>query len=145
VVGNRGSVVESDFYTKLKKLDIQEGKKRQALRRLCDLGMRSAQSGDCVLSPAGARRYEANYRGIEGEKWAQCARVRRWREEHTLVKRQSWGPSNDGGLRMVYWESQSKTRPRVQETDTFIVFYLFVLHSVTCLETCYFAAWFTIL
>ena len=27
VVGNRGSVVESDFYTKLTKLDIQEGKK----------------------------------------------------------------------------------------------------------------------
>jgi len=27
VVGNRGSVVGSDFYTKLKKLDIQEGKK----------------------------------------------------------------------------------------------------------------------
>jgi len=26
VVGNRGSVVESDFYTKLKKLDIQKGK-----------------------------------------------------------------------------------------------------------------------
>jgi len=29
VVGNRGSVVESDFYTKLKKLDIQEGKKEK--------------------------------------------------------------------------------------------------------------------
>jgi len=27
VVGNRGLVVQSDFYTKLKKLDIQEGKK----------------------------------------------------------------------------------------------------------------------
>jgi len=27
VVGNHGSVVESDFYTKHKKLDIQEGKK----------------------------------------------------------------------------------------------------------------------
>jgi len=27
VVGNRGSVIESDFYTKLKKLDIQEGGK----------------------------------------------------------------------------------------------------------------------
>jgi len=27
VVGNRGSMVESDFYTKHKKLDIQEGKK----------------------------------------------------------------------------------------------------------------------
>jgi len=29
VVGNRGSVVESDFYTKLKKLDVQEGKKNK--------------------------------------------------------------------------------------------------------------------
>jgi len=27
VVGSRGSVVESDFYTKLKKRDVQEGKK----------------------------------------------------------------------------------------------------------------------
>jgi len=27
VVGNRRSVVESDFYTKLKKLDVQEGNK----------------------------------------------------------------------------------------------------------------------
>ena len=26
MVGNRRSVVESDFYTKLKKLDVQEGK-----------------------------------------------------------------------------------------------------------------------
>jgi len=32
VVGNRGSVVESDFYTKRTKLDVQEGNKRQALR-----------------------------------------------------------------------------------------------------------------
>jgi len=27
VLGNRGSIVESDFYTKLKKLDVQEGNK----------------------------------------------------------------------------------------------------------------------
>jgi len=27
VVGNHGSVVESDFHTKLKKLDVHEGKK----------------------------------------------------------------------------------------------------------------------
>ena len=27
MVGNRGSVVESDFYTKLKNLDVPEGKK----------------------------------------------------------------------------------------------------------------------
>ena len=54
VVGSRGSVVESDFYTKLKKLDIQEGKKDKLFAD------RSAQSGDCVLHPVGARRYEAN-------------------------------------------------------------------------------------
>jgi len=30
VVGILGSVVESDFYTKLKKLDIQEGKKESS-------------------------------------------------------------------------------------------------------------------
>jgi len=29
VVGNRGSVVDSDFYTKLKRLGIQEGKKHK--------------------------------------------------------------------------------------------------------------------
>jgi len=77
VVVNRGLMVESGFNTKLKKFNIQEDKKRQALCRSCDTGMRSAQLGDCVLPPAGAKRYEANYRGIEGEHWAQCARVRR--------------------------------------------------------------------
>ena len=84
MVGKHGSVVGSDFYTKLKKLEVQEGEKGfrvtskiQALRRSCDTGMRSAQSGDCVLPPAGVRRFEANYRGIEAEDWAQFARVRR--------------------------------------------------------------------
>ena len=78
VVGNRGSVVESDLYTKLKKLDIQEGKKDKLFAdHATKVGMRSAQSGDCVLPPAGARRYGANHKGIEGEHRAQCARVRR--------------------------------------------------------------------
>ena len=40
MVGNRGSVVESDFYTKLKKFDIQEGKKDKLLAdhvtQVCD-------------------------------------------------------------------------------------------------------------
>ena len=49
------------------------------------------------------------HRGIEGKHWAQCARVRRCKEEHTLTERQCWGPSNNTGLRMVNWESQSKT------------------------------------
>ena len=40
VVGNRGSVVESDFYTKLEKLDVQEGKKDKLfadhVRQVCE-------------------------------------------------------------------------------------------------------------
>jgi len=52
-------------------------KKRQALRRSYNTGMRSAQSGDYVLPSAGARRCKDNHRGIEGEHRAQCARVRR--------------------------------------------------------------------
>jgi len=35
--------------------------------------------------------------------------------------------------------------PRVRKTDKFIIFYLFVLHSVMCLKTCHFAVCFTIL
>ena len=42
MVGNRGSVIESDFYTKHKKLDIQEGNKDKLFVDLCDTGMRSA-------------------------------------------------------------------------------------------------------
>ena len=30
--------------------------------------------------------------------------------------------------------------PRVRKTDTFVVFCLFVFHSVTCLKTCHFNA-----
>ena len=77
MVGNRGSVVESDFYTKLKSFDAQEGKKDKLFDDNVKTGMRSAQSGDCVLPPAGAKRCEANHREIEGEHRAQCARMSR--------------------------------------------------------------------
>jgi len=33
--------------------------------------------------------------------------------------------------------------PIIRTTDTFIVFYLFILYSVTCLKSCHFAACFT--
>ena len=43
---------------------------------------------------------------------------------------------------MVNWESQSKTPPRVWKTNTFIIFYSFVLHSVTCHFTaCFKSLW----
>ena len=64
-------------------------------RQSCDTGMPSAQLGDYVLSPASARRYEANHRGIEGEHWAQCARVplgdrKRNNVRHVPSKRSDW-------------------------------------------------------
>jgi len=70
--------------------------------------MRSARSGDCVLPQAGAKRCRADHKGIEGEHRTQRARMRRWREEHTLIERQIWSPSNDSGLKMVNWVSKSR-------------------------------------
>ena len=91
------------------------------------------------LCPSSSRckGVQTNHRGIEGDHWAQCARVRTCREKCTLIQRQSWGLSNDSGLRMVKWESKSKNPPK---TDTFIEFYLFVLCSITCQKTCHFTA-----
>jgi len=58
--------------------------------------------------------------------WAQCARVRRCKKEHTLAESQSWASSNDSGLGRVNWEPHSKIPRRIRKTDIFIVFYLFV-------------------
>ena len=76
VVGNRGSIVESDFYTNLKKLDVQEGKNDKLfadhVTQVCEAHNRVIVS----FPPAGAKRCEANHKGIEGEPRAQCARVK---------------------------------------------------------------------
>jgi len=76
VVGNRGSVIESDFYTKLKKLDVQEGKKDKLF---ADHVTQVCKTRNWVLVSflQQVQRYEANCRGFEGEYWAQCVRVRR--------------------------------------------------------------------
>ena len=52
--------------------------------------MPSSRLADFVLPPAVAGTCEASHRGIEGEHWSQCARVKRCKEEHTLTKYQSW-------------------------------------------------------
>jgi len=77
-VGIHGSVVESDFYTKLKKLDVHEGTKDKLFADHVTQVCQAHTLGDCDLPPAGARIREANHRGIEEEHWAQCARVKRW-------------------------------------------------------------------
>ena len=118
-------------------------KGRQILRRSCDTGMRSAQSGDGVYPPAGARICEANHRRIEAEDCEQCARARRCREERTLIELQSWGLLNNSGLRMVNWKSQSKTPLESGRRTHLLYFHLFVLCSVTCLTTCHYTACFT--
>ena len=118
-------------------------KKRQALRRSRDTGMRSAQSGDCVLPPAGARRCNANHRGIEGEAMigtmCTCEEIQKGTHAHKASK---LGPVER------QWTQNGKLPrpfPRVWKMDTFIVWYLFVLHSMTsrCLKTCHFTACWT--
>ena len=71
--------------------------------------------------------------------------MRRWREEHTLVKRQSWCPSKDGGLRMVNWESQSKTPSQSPEDGHIYCILLIRIAFSHVSKTCHFAACFTIL
>jgi len=79
VVGNSGSVVESNFYTKLKnlKLDVQEGKKDKLFADHVTQVCKAHNRVIGVLPSVDARRCEAKHRGIEGELRAQCARVRR--------------------------------------------------------------------
>ena len=93
-------------------------KERPNFRRSCDMGMRSARSGD---SPS-VGTCETNHRGIQGNFWVQCTRVKTCTEEHTLTKRQNWGWLNDSGLRMVNWESQSKTPPESRR-QTHLLYY----------------------
>ena len=80
VVGNRGSVVESDFYTKLKKLDVQEGKKDKLfadhVTQVCEAHNRVIVSFLQQVQ-GGTRPTTEGSTPIEGERWAQCARVRR--------------------------------------------------------------------
>jgi len=84
-------VVESVFYTKLKKFDGQEGKKDKLfadhVTQVC-----KAHDRVILLPPAGARTCKANRREIEGEHWARCVRVRRYKEEHMLTECQGCGP-----------------------------------------------------
>ena len=77
VVGNRRSVVESNFYTKLKKFDVQEGKKDKLFADHVTQVCKAHNRVIGVLPSVDARRCEAKHRGIEGELRAQCARVRR--------------------------------------------------------------------
>ena len=97
-MGIRGSVVESDFCTKVQYLEVHEAprkEERQTLRPLCDTGMRSTRSGDSVLPPASARTYESNYKEIVvpvhiPNNWNNVHGTT-MKEEHTFIERQSWG------------------------------------------------------
>jgi len=66
---------------------------------------------------------------------------------HMLIERQSWGPSDER-----WWTQGVKLGITIQDPPPesrrqthLIVFYLFVLHSVTCLKTCHFTACLTLL
>ena len=141
MVGNRGSVVESDFYTKLKNFDVQEGKKDkffanhvtqvcEAHNRVIVSFLQQVQGGTRPTTEGWGRTLgtmctcEEIKRGTHACRASKLGPVERW-----------WTQDSKLGI--------TRPPPRVRKTDTFIVFYLFVLHSVTCLKTCHFAACFT--
>ena len=80
VVGNHRSVVEIDFYTKLKKLDVQEGGQDNLfadhVTQVCDAHNLVIVSFLQQVQ-GGTRPTTEGSTPIEGERWAQCARVRR--------------------------------------------------------------------
>jgi len=82
-------------------------------------------------------------RGRTSGTMCTCEEIERGTHAHRASK---LGPVERWWTSAGNWVSQSKTcdtPPRVRKTDTFIVFYLFVLFSVTCLKTCDFTACFT--
>jgi len=93
-------VVESNLYSKLKKLDVQRGNKDKLS---ADHVTQVCKAHDWVILHflQHSRTCEANHRGIKGERWAQRARVRRCKEEHTFTERQSWGHRTEMDLGMV--------------------------------------------
>jgi len=64
------------------------------------------------------------------------------RVEHTFIERQSWGPLNDSGLRMVNWKS-SETPPHSPEDGH--IYCTSLIRIVFChvSKTCHFTAYFT--
>ena len=113
VVGDRGLVVQSDFYTKLKKLDIQEGKKDKLfadhVTQVCEVHNRVIVS--FLQHVQGGTRPTT-----EGSREKGTMRTCEEIEIGThACKASKLGPVNDGGLRTVNWESQSKTPPQNPE------------------------------
>jgi len=62
-----------------------------------------------------------------------CEEIERGTHAHRASK---LGPSNDSGLRIVNWESQSKT-PESRRRTHLLYFTYCVLHCVTCQKTCH--------
>ena len=137
-------MVKSDFYTKLKKLDIQEGKK---VKLFADHGTQVCEAHNPVIVSF-LQQMQGGRRPItEGSRENIRHNVHAWgdRGGTHACKLSKLGPvewwwNQDGKLGIAI---QDPT-PRVRKTDT-LVLYLFVLHSVTCLKICHFAACFTIL
>ena len=73
VVGNRESVVEGDFYTELKKLDIQEVKKDKLF---ADYVTQVCEAHNRVIVSF-LQQVQGGTRPTKGKHRAQCARVRR--------------------------------------------------------------------
>ena len=141
VVGNRGSVVKSDFYTKLKKLDVQEGKKAtlfadhvtqvcEAHNRVIVSFLQQVQGGTRPTTEGSRENIGHNV-----HVWGDGERNTRSYSVKAGAVEQEWTQGGKLGITI-------QDPPRVQRTDTFIVFYLFVLYSVPCLKTCHFTTCF---
>jgi len=77
-------------------------------------------------------------RGRASDTICTCEEIKRGTHAQ---ERQSWGPSNSGGLRMVHWESQSKTLPQGPEDGH--IYRIWLIRIVFCHVSDHFIVCFT--
>jgi len=144
---HRRSVVESDFYTKLKKLDVQGGKTRYWS---CETGVWSARSVDSALHLAGAGIWfylcafigslepllegllveihmDLGSRGFGQNRTGDLWWLLDLRSRTVTQIERKW--IQCGRLKGAIWDSS-----RDRKTDTFIVSYLCLVYSVMSID-----------
>ena len=97
-MGNRRSVVESDFYTKLKKIDVQEGKEN---RLFADHVAQVCEEHDRVIPSFLLQGQTQRDRERRLGTMCMCKEMSGGTHAHRVSK---LGPSNEIGIRVADWE-----------------------------------------
>ena len=146
MVGSRKLVVQSDFYTKLNAWCTSRKKKTSSSPIMWHMYAKRTIGWiiRCPSSRASRRRGKEVRDQPQRDRGRALGTMRTWQCEEIERGTHACRASTLGPVER-WWTQDTRNHnprppPRVRKTDTFIVFYLLVLHSVTCLKTCRFTA-----